>query len=216
MCPDFTLITPETVGRHLDGSGLKIEWKKLKLLAHKADCLRVAIINKYGGLWIDCDTVMIRPVSVFEDVVNDNYGKKFLYMRWNDGRCLNGYFYGEKGNSITAEWLEKINANITTMSSTNRQWAQLGEMMLGPIINSNKHHSECLEIDRRIFLPINFDKIPQVFFEPVHYSSFIIDNTVAVGLNHSYFFKFFQPEVIQNTEPWKGNNLINILFNDAR
>jgi len=213
FCPYFTLVTPENVDDFLEGSGLKPEWKKLKLLAHKADCLRVAIINKYGGLWIDCDTVFIRPISIFEEIAR---GYEFVYTRWNDGRCLNGYFYGDKGNPVTGEWLSKINTNIMTMATRDRQWTQLGEMILGPIINSKRYASRCLEIDRRIFLPINFDKIPQVFFEPVHYSSFIVDDTMCVGLNHSYFHKFFQNEVIQNMEPWKGEGLINTLLQDAR
>jgi hypothetical protein len=210
-CPSFTLITPDNVREYLSESDINPVWRMRKEIAHRADCARVAIINKFGGLWVDCDTVFIRPIDQFKSEVE---GFDFVYSRWKSGEYLNGYFYGSKGNPVAGEWLAGINAFLKT--GKPGEWTSLGEKILGPIMRSGKYSKSCKEIDRRTFIPINIALIPHVFFEPVHYSSFITDDTVAVGLNHSWFFKFFQSEIITNKEPWKGDGLINTLLRDAR
>ena len=207
---DFCLITPETADDWIDGA-LHENWKKLKNPAHRADCIRVAVINKCGGLWVDCDTVFIRQLGPFS-----MYGMKFCYTRWDDGRALNGYFFGEKSNPVTSEWLSSINAILRKWNCVSAQaWTSFGEKILTPLLNRPDIKSISGQFDRRIFLPINIDRIPWVFFEPVHWSAFVSDDTVAFGLNNSWFrdnvIKFYK-----SPEPWIGELLINKLIADAR
>lgn len=208
FCKEFTLITPDNVGALLYGSGLNHEYKNLNKPAHRADCIRVAAVNHLGGLWIDCDTVFIRDISSFEDTV---CGKKFAYTRWNDGRCINGCFYGEKGNSVTEEWLSVINKSIRP----GPDWTALGEKILTPIMNSKRHDSVSFQFDRRIFIPLNMDKIPWAYFEPIHWSSFITEETVAFTLNNSWYCDF-KKDFVESRQPWVGDALVNTLLRDAR
>ncbi len=208
-CENFTLLTPENVDKYLDGSGLHDNWKRLKNIAHRADCIRVAIINKYGGWWIDCDTVVIKPMN--EDTLYFP-GKKFLYMKWSDGRCLNGYFFGEQGCRITTGWLSGINKKLSNLRGI--QWTSLGEAVLTPLIRADESTlGEATEINRRIFLPVNIDKIPWVFWEPIHWTGFISNSTVCIGLNHS-FFRDNKKDFLFSSYPWDNDTLIGQLLND--
>lgn len=211
-CPDFELITPETEDGWLEDAGLNPAYKFLNNSAHRADAIRVAVINCYGGLWVDCDTVFINPISKFEEYV-DFIRAGFIFTRWSDGRCLNGYFWGTRKNPVTSEWLSKINDVLG--KRRNFQWTSIGEKILTPIINSGAHRNVVHEMDRRVFLPINFDKIPWVFAEPLHWSSFVTQGTVAIGLNHSWMNEYMKP-FVRSSEPWEGDGLIHSIIREAR
>lgn len=211
-CDNFTLLTPNNIHDYVYNSPLDIDkCKRLNNPAHLADVYRVATIYNHGGLWLDCDTIMINPIDSFQRLVS-SYRDGFLFARWNDGRALNGYFYATKGADLLAEWLCAINKLLKKVSIRN-SWTLFGEKILTPLVNSGTYNT--IEMSRTIFLPINVDKIPWVFFEPVHWSSFISDDTIAIGLNNSWF-RDHLPQFVNSIEPWKGEGLIHQLLNEVR
>lgn len=211
-CKNFTLLTPKNIGDYIYNSPLDIDkCRRLNNPAHLADVYRVAVIFNHGGLWLDCDTIMINPLDNFKQIVSP-FNDGFFHSRWNDGRVLNGYFYATKGNAVIEEWLLAINQILKKVSIRN-SWTLFGEKILTPIVN--RVDSNTIEISRTIFLPINIDKIPWVFFEPYHWSTFVSYDTVAIGLNNSWF-RDTVPEFVNSIEPWKGNGLIHQLLNEMR
>lgn len=211
-CDDFTLLTPHNINDYVHNSPLDIDkCKKLNNPAHLADVYRVAVIYNHGGLWLDCDTIMINSLNAFNNVVSP-YMNGFFYSRWNDGRVLNGYFCATKQHALLEEWLSNIN-RILNKTSVRNSWTQFGEKLLTPLVNSGIYNT--IEISRSIFLPINVDKIPWLFFEPFHWSGFISNDTVAIGLNNSWFRDHI-PEFVNSIEPWKGEGLIHQLLNEMR
>ena len=211
-CDNFTLLTPHNINDYVCNSPLNTtHCKRLSNPAHLADVYRVAVIFNHGGLWLDCDTIMINNVSNFKSVFI-SYPDGFFYSRWNDSRVLNGYFYATKENPLMEDWLYKIN-RLLKMPSLKNSWTQFGEKILTPLVNSGMYNT--IEISRSIFLPINIDKIPWLFFEPFHWSNFIADDTIAIGLNNSWF-RDHVPEFINSIEPWNGDALINQLLNEMR
>lgn len=211
-CDNFTLLTPENISDYIYNSPLDIDkCRKLNKAAHLADIYRVAVIFNHGGLWLDCDTIMINSLQTFKSMVS-SYDDSIFYSRWNDGRVLNGYFYATKENPLIEEWLFKINQLIRRQSISNT-WTLFGEKILTPLVNSCEFKT--IEINRTIFLPINIDKIPWIFFEPFHWSNFVFDDTISIGLNNSWF-KDCVPQFFNSIEPWKGNGLIHQLLNEMR
>lgn len=207
-CRDAHIITPENIDMYLEDTGLHYNFKELKSIAHKADCLRVAVINRRGGAWIDADTIMLKDI---DDLIK---GKKdFQCMKWNDGRILNGYFLASVQAPIMKEWLTKV--NLALSNPQGAVWTAFGEQILSPLVYI-KYKKDVEFIDRNIFLPINIDKIPNVFFEDVAPSAFIKDNSVAVGLNHSFFCDHHMDFVKQSRqEVLDGDMLINRLLREA-
>ena len=211
-CDNFILLTPHNINDYVYNSPLDIDkCRKLNNPAHLADIYRVAVIYNNGGLWLDCDTIMINSLNEFNKVVSV-YQDCFVHSRWNDGRVLNGYFYATKGCDLLKEWLNYINKLLNKVSIRST-WTQFGEKILTPLVNSGRYNT--IEINRTIFLPINVDKIPWLFFEPFHWSNFMSDDTITIGLNNSWF-KDHVPEFVNSIEPWKGAGLIHQLINEMR
>ena len=163
-CKEFVLLTPDNINQFIDKDELNPNWRSLPYIAQHADCIRVAIINKYGGWWIDADTCFLRPIELIANFIDES--KEFSFFQWIDGRVLNGYFYAKSPNSsVTSDWLESINKILSNPSQM--QWTSLGESILTPLVKW-KYKPKCQLLDRNIFLPINFDKIPYIFFEDVN------------------------------------------------
>lgn len=211
-CDNFTLLTPANINDFINNTSLDIDnCRKINNPAHLADIFRVAVIFKHGGLWLDCDTIMINTLDKFKNIVAP-YNDGFFYSRWNDNRVLNGYFYATKENALMDEWLFNIN-KILKSASVRNSWTLFGEKILTPLVNRGEFNT--IEIDRSLFLPINIDKIPWIFFEPFHWSNFVSDDTIAIGLNNSWF-KDHVPHFLNSIEPWIGTGLIHQLLNEMR
>lgn len=210
-CPELTILTPENVDDYLVDSGLNNNWKSLERIAHKKDCICVAIINKYGGTWLDTDTVFIRPISLLADYINDE--KEFAYLQWDDGRILNGYFHAKAHSCVTENWLTSINTALS--SSGPYQWTTFGEVILTPLVLW-KFKDKCQKLSRETFLPINIDRIPYIFFDTVNYRMFVRQETIAVGLNHSWFMDHFpQVKSKMKSELLEGSFVLHQIMRDA-
>ena len=210
-CKEFHLITPENVSSYIDDNDLNPNWRKLPYIAQRADCIRVAVINKYGGFWVDADTVFIRSIDLLEEYIDDN--KELCFLQWSDGRVLNGYFYAKEKSVIISKWLEYVNKQL---SNTNMiQWTSFGESILTPLVLW-QFKEKCQRLNREIFLPINFDRIPFVFFEDISYRSFVKHNTIGVGLNHSWLINV-SPKIkhMMSSEILKGQEVLSQVLRDA-
>ena len=211
-CPNFTLVTPDNINDFIIDEDLNDNWRLLPFVAQRADCVRVAIINKYGGLWVDADTIFLRPITLLNEFLDDT--KEFQFLRWNDGRVLNGYFYSLAHSTITTEWLKCINEQLRLICSYNLQWTSFGETILTPLVSSNSN--KCNELDRNIFIPLNFDKNPNLLFEPLHYRNFIKHNTISFALNFSHITNLFPSfKLKMKNELKKYNNIIGSLCKDC-
>jgi len=210
-CSKLEIITPETAESFLEGSGLDDRWKSLNCIAHRCDCIRVGVIKARGGWWIDADTVLL-----LDPVTAAGNFKQFLYSRWKDGRVLNGYFFSPANGALVSEWLERVNYELARPGEV-RQWTTFGEPILSALVYLKFAGSrEVHEISRETFLPINIDRIPGVFFEPVDFKPFLRPQSVAVGLNHSYFCDNHKEFVKQaRQQVLGGENLINRLMKKA-
>ena len=70
----------------------------------QADAIRVAILKKYGGIWMDADTI----------ILNSEFIKKFhnyelgMFGVEKDKYQFIGFIYGIENSTILNEWLKKI------------------------------------------------------------------------------------------------------------
>jgi hypothetical protein len=182
---EFILLTPDNIGPLGIWKMLHANYAHLRTPAHRADCVRVAAITKYGGLWVDADFLMIRsPYSFFSKIASATRGELY-YTSWDDGRVLNGYFYAPEGSSVMKEWLARVNT-ILYRAVHDGAWTTFGEQILTPLVRY-KFPELCRPFHREFFIPINTDKIPNLFYEPYDSSLFLLPYSVGVNLNHSFF-----------------------------
>ena len=80
------LITDKNIGDYVDVKDIPSYFSSL-CPAHQADFVRVYVICKYGGIWMDSDTLVLNSLdSMFEHLDNNN-----------------GFFYKAKQSNIV-EW----------------------------------------------------------------------------------------------------------------
>jgi len=213
---DFTvtLLTPENIDKFLNDGDLNPNYKLLQSIAHKADCIRIAIMWKYGGIWVDADTVFLKSpleLTQYIDNVILIQKKEFFYFTWNDGRILNGYFICTQKSKILESWLLGINNKLITLHK-EYEWTEFGEQIIMPLVFFKKELQDLSEeIDRFFFIPINIDKIPHVFFERVKMEGFLPKGYYSIALNHSFFLDHYRKfvDLETNEELTKGDLLIN-------
>lgn len=61
---DFKIVkvTPETVQDYVPD--LIPEWRQIPVLAHKADYLRAVLVQRFGGIWLDSDIIVLKNLKV--------------------------------------------------------------------------------------------------------------------------------------------------------
>jgi hypothetical protein len=77
--------------------------------AHVADVLRVFIVNKFGGLYLDVDFQPIGPLSKSD---LDKHDSVFFYHGGNDYTMPNGCFGSSKGSEISEYLLNDISPDF--------------------------------------------------------------------------------------------------------
>jgi len=81
--------------------------------ALQADAIRIAILKKYGGIWLDADTIIINGEFIqeykdYELVMFGEEKKKIQYI---------AFIYASKKSSLLSQWLNQIIINVKTYKS---------------------------------------------------------------------------------------------------
>lgn len=203
-------ITPGNVHGYLKDTGLVNNWRKICPISQRIDILRIALLHKYGGLWLDCDTIMLKDMnSTFDNLKEAD----ITAMRWRrTGRTLNGYFFAQKESKFLGLCLEWINqqlcANPNKTHYAEHQGVWFGEHMFGQMHYENNKYMNF--IDPEIFLPIQFPFNQEIWWQHLPIEQYLKPETICIGLNHSQY-----PENVRNM-PMKqilhGKNLFSNIF----
>ena len=165
----------------------------------QSDAIRVALLKKFGGLWLDLDTILLNKEFLlefknFELVMFGSQKEKLQHI---------GFIYSTKNCSIMNDWLEGItknvniyktflnnNKNITAFRLNNNfrkkySWNYLGNGVIDPILKNTTNKN---------FLRLDKYKM-NVFPE--------IKNLDNISFNHRYkyinfYFRKGDPKIIMN------------------
>lgn len=162
----------------------------------QSDAIRVAILNKYGGIWLDADTI----------ILNDKIIKQFqnyeLGMIWEKKRKLHyiSFIYA-KNSSILKEWQRQIIIKVKKCKyfCLNKQnniawnntfkiisfWNYLGNSIIDPLVNN---------INGKKFFHIDSNNT-QVFPEFKYFQNSSIENMLKYKL---FYFKKRNPLLVLN------------------
>lgn len=168
-CPEWVKICQRTILRHVPGARLltprsfdeirdrdrDIDLSPLSA-PHRADFIRAFLLARYGGLWIDSDCLVMRPLSqVFEWIAAHGY----VAHRELDGRVSNG-FIGARPDSTVAQ-LHYLRVCEALRSGSERGWSSLGSDPLTEILDSGEHSWH--EIGRERVQPIPWTEVGEFF-----------------------------------------------------
>ena len=165
-----------------------------KTMSYKvqADAIRVALLKKYGGIWLDIDTIIlngnfIKKLREFELVMIGDKRNKYHYI---------GFILASNNSNILDEWLKQIidrvdkykdimkNKNITINSMKRlKSPGYLGNSIIEPILrNSNSKKFFC--IDQREI---------KAFPERIFFKNLSLDNFQKYRI---YYFEEGDPEIL--------------------
>lgn len=127
---------------------------------HKSDLIRANIVYKYGGIWLDSDTLVMSDLKSLFDIVDKKDG--FL-IRENNSIVCTGVFGSKSKTKFLNEWVKRIN---TKVKKRNLGWSDIGPEMVDAI-----HKSTDTTENFTIFngldtvYPVNWDMCVRYFLE---------------------------------------------------
>jgi hypothetical protein len=125
-------------------------------VAHRADFIRAFLLARFGGLWIDSDCVVMRPLDALLAMLT---GDVMIAHRERQGQFSNGFLAASRDSRLAREFYDRVCA--TLRSGEPRNWTALGAAPLGDVLGGARdgfRELACLDIQ-----PICWSE-PQAFF----------------------------------------------------
>lgn len=129
-------LTPSNLRDYIDEVELPQKFDEMKY-AHKADIIRVLVIYKYGGIWVDSDTLIMKSLDdLFAHVHNDEESGFFILE--NNEILWNGVFGSKAQTDLMKHWKEGIMEIVNTKGNAI-SWTEIGNAFLMKLFRSKKH-----------------------------------------------------------------------------
>jgi hypothetical protein len=196
------IVTPENLCEFVPAGSINESFSLLREPAHRADCIRAALLAIHGGLYLDADTVMIKdPWTVMT-------GHHLTFAVWDAAprRVLNGYVYACPDSPIASGWLEQINACLARPEK-EKSWTMFGEKILTPLVDG-AFPAFINQVPRSTFLPIDIDSHIADFFSRKPWTDFLTNESVCFGLNHSWMMHNRRKDMLLDPGKWKSSPLL--------
>jgi hypothetical protein len=134
-------------------------------LTHQADWLRVQVICKWGGLWLDSDTIVMSDLSEVFDILKTKEGFLIDEPRKKTSILINGVFASRPSTRLMLEWKNKM--EILLESKSKIKWTEIGEHILQKIrFQHSGYLSEYLILNaKETVYPISWGESYKEFIE---------------------------------------------------
>jgi len=151
-------LSPENINQYIDD--IPTGFDKL-IPAHQADIARVFAVEKYGGIWLDSDTIVMNNLKELFDIIDSKNG---FFIKENNTVICNGVFGSRKNTLLMKQWKEIIIEKMKDINSI--EWTTLGSYILKKdITDKNLFNDYTIFNGLDNMYPINWENIPQVFIE---------------------------------------------------
>lgn len=157
--------------------------------AHQADFVRVNVICKYGGIWLDSDTIVMNDLSSLFNTINKKDG--FLIKEYNS--ILNGVFGSKKETPFMKYWNNKVNDILKNKKTPELRWTELGSEILIDIRDNHPHLIENYKI---------FSGKDDMY--PFEWDSSVIEYIDKPYNNYLNIERDYQPLIILVNSVYKG------------
>jgi mannosyltransferase OCH1-like enzyme len=159
--------------------------KKITKFAHKADKIRLEILYKYGGIYMDIDTITYKPYNFLLDydfvigIQEDNYGKT------NRTLYCNAIILSKKNNIFIKKWIEEYEKHFNPNG-----WCE-ASVHLPYIIYNNLtiyEKNRMKVLDRECFYYPSYNNVDKIFED----NEDINDELITLHLWNTYSNKYYK------------------------
>jgi len=131
--------------------------------AHQADFVRVNVICKYGGIWLDSDTIVVNSLDSLFDFIESKNG---FFIKENNETLSNGIFGSRPNTSLMIEWKKQMR-NLLDIKLGIIDWCDIGKDMLQDIYHKNADLYDNYHIFNGLdnLYPVNWDNCVTEFID---------------------------------------------------
>lgn len=176
---DVVLLTPENVANHV--TSLRDDFFEIPEVAHKADYIRGAVLAENGGMWMDIDTIALRPLSLITDLLPLDGS---VFYGWKALKPSIGLIAAHAGNPLITSWLSQMDATLDV--SLSQKWSGIGYDLLWPLAQTMRY----THIAHTICAPAHYTETGK-FLEPIDPSEILKPETVVMQLYNKMFFNTY-------------------------
>ena len=163
--------------------------KKIKKTAHKADKLRLEILYKYGGIYMDIDTISYQPylekINKFNKydfiigIQEENYGPKKITL------YCNAILFAKKNNIFIKKWMDMYEASFLPNG-----WCEASIHLPTKIFDLLKSEeiSKIKIFNKHVFYYPSYDETHKIFEE----NSEPNKNLITLHFWNSYSYKYLK------------------------
>lgn len=150
----------ETTFHDWRGNGPLPDFKD-RCIAHKSDWLRFRLLREHGGLWVDADCIVMKPLQPVLDLLplvhlaayDDGHGKNY--------GC--GFLLAPKGGHHITDIDEAVTRRM--MDPRPLHWLELTDGSIKDIVLKYHEGKGFLKLDRNMFEPVSWNGSWDAFFE---------------------------------------------------
>jgi hypothetical protein len=102
--------------------------------AHQADFLRVYLLNKYGGIWLDSDTLVLNDLSSLFELMEKSKG---FFIKEDNKYIWNGVFGSRANTPLMNAWMKDV--YDTLFKKKTMRWSEIGSESLDSFYSQNGH-----------------------------------------------------------------------------
>jgi hypothetical protein len=156
----FFVVCPDNLSNFIDDP-LPEVFHQLKP-AHQADWVRVNLIYKYGGIWIDSDMIIIDNTQItdlFNMIYNTPNQDGFFV---NEGRVIYNGVFGSRANTLFFAKLRLRMNKILAQKGTQIHWVEIGNSLYTHLFITETHKYKVLDGENTIYPVIYYNMGPQM------------------------------------------------------
>jgi hypothetical protein len=185
------------------------------LPAHQADVVRVYVVEKYGGIWLDSDILVLESLdSIFELIEN----KDGLFIKEDANMLYNGMFASRPHTPLMIEWKNRM-INILHNKKTKIHWTEIGNSLLDQIYIDHPEYFEnyIIENGRDSVYPIIWNECVNEFIQKpyhnyVNITRFFQPFIILVNSVYKHFGNMSEEQILSQNMPL--NYFLNIAINN--
>lgn len=179
------LLTDENISEYIE---MHPKHNTFKYLAHKADYIRVNIVNKYGGIWMDSDTLVMDDLSKLFTFLDEFDG---FFVEQNNSIIWNGVFGSKKDTDLMRSWVNYIDKKLDEKPCSEWCWTEIGNNFVN---SKRKEISDNYKLLKGLdtVYPVNWDECDENFLDKPYdnYKNLIREFQPFIVLVNSVYKKY--------------------------
>jgi Capsular polysaccharide synthesis protein len=119
-------------------------WELLPAINYRSDYARTRLVHRYGGVWIDYDSIIMRPIAELLAPLAEH---ETLGWGWEDQRRMYaGLFAARAGSRFVERWMEEQDRVLREQSDPRRwDWSALAQHIVQPLCREVRYHAWPIE-----------------------------------------------------------------------